>query len=187
MKDAPNVYPVKKQEFLSKMAALGIIDSNSFLSAQQKIKQYLFNIGRLQGICDTIAALSFYKRCSVRYNALLAFTTNSSKSFGTSSLGGKCAVSYRIKSGKSKIKGISTQMKDVIKTGVQIVHILSFCGTLLCGVLGVVYEIIGPVKYKQLLSSFGISNGFERTWIWAVVMLILLLSTHFIKAELLSK
>ncbi len=70
MKDAPNVYPVKKQEFLSKMAALGIIDSNSFLSAQQKIKQYLFNIGRLQGICDTIAALSFYKRCSVRYNAL---------------------------------------------------------------------------------------------------------------------
>ena len=33
MKDAPNVYPVKKQEFLSKMAALGIIDSNSFLSA----------------------------------------------------------------------------------------------------------------------------------------------------------
>lgn len=62
MKDAPNVYPVKKQEFLSKMAALGIIDSNSFLSAQQKIKQYLFNIGRLQGICDTIAALSFYDR-----------------------------------------------------------------------------------------------------------------------------
>ena len=78
-------------------------------------------------------------------------------------------------------------MKDVIKTGVQIVHILSFCGTLLCGVRGVVYAIIGPVKYKQLLSSFGISNGFERTWIWAVVMLILLLSTHFIKAELLSK
>ena len=38
-------------------------------------------------------------------------------------------------------------MKDVIKTGVQIVHILSFCGTLLCGVLGVVYEIIGPVNY----------------------------------------
>lgn len=70
--------------------------------------------------------------------------------------------------------------KDVIKTVVQIVHILSFCGTLLCGVLGVVYEIIGPVKYKQLLSSFGISKGFERTWIWAVVMLILLLSTHFI-------
>ncbi len=77
-------------------------------------------------------------------------------------------------------------MKDVIKTVVQIVHILSFCGTLLGGVLGVVYEIIGPVKYKQLLSSFGISKGFERTWIWAVVMLILLLSTHFIKAELLS-
>ena len=120
-------------------------------------------------------------------HALLAFTTNSSKSFGTSSLGGKCAVSYRIKSGKSKIKGISTQMKDVIKTGVQIVHILSFCGTLLCGVLGVVYAIIGPVKYKQLLSSFGISNGFERTWLWAVMMLILLLSTHFIKAKLLSK
>lgn len=78
-------------------------------------------------------------------------------------------------------------MKDVIKTFVQIVHILSFCGTLLCGALGVVYEIIGPAKYEQLLSSFGISNGFERTWLWAVMMLILLLSTHFIKAKLLSK
>ena len=33
MKDAPNVYPVEKQEFLSKMTVLGIIDSNSFLSA----------------------------------------------------------------------------------------------------------------------------------------------------------
>ena len=38
MKDAPNIYPVKKQEFLSKMTALGVIDSNSFLSAQQKVK-----------------------------------------------------------------------------------------------------------------------------------------------------
>lgn len=73
---------------------------------------------------------------------------------------------------------------DVSEQG--IILFKSFCGTLLCGVLGVVYEIIGPVKYKQLLSSFGISNGFECTWIWAVVMLILLLSTHFIKAELLS-
>lgn len=60
-------------------------------------------------------------------------------------------------------------------------------GLLLCGALGVVYEIIGPAKYEQLLSSFGISNGFERTWLWAVMMLILLLSTHFIKAKLLSK
>lgn len=56
-------------------------------------------------------------------------------------------------------------MKDVIKTFVQIVHILSFGGLLLCGALGVVYEIIGPAKYEQLLSSFGISNGFERTWL----------------------
>ena len=44
-------------------------------------------------------------------------------------------------------------MKDVIKTFVQIVHILSFGGLLLCGALGVVYEIIGPAKYEQLLSS----------------------------------
>lgn len=33
MKDAPNVYPVKKQEFLSKMTALGIIGPNFFPSA----------------------------------------------------------------------------------------------------------------------------------------------------------
>lgn len=40
-------------------------------------------------------------------------------------------------------------MKDAIKTFVQIVHILSFGGLLLCGALGVVYEIIGPAKYEQ--------------------------------------
>lgn len=96
-------------------------------------------------------------------------------------------ISYRIKSGKSKIKGISTQMKDVIKTGVQIsAHFVVLRYAALRGAWCCICNI-GPVKYKQLLSSFGISNGFERTWIWAVVMLILLLSTHFIKAELLSK
>lgn len=33
IKDAPNVYPVKKQEFLSKMTALGIIGPDFFPSA----------------------------------------------------------------------------------------------------------------------------------------------------------
>lgn len=69
---------------------------------------------------------------------------------------------------------------------VQIVYILSFCGTLLFGMLGVVCEIIGYGKYNQWLSLFGVSNGFERTWLWAAVMLILLISTHFIKAKLLT-
>ena len=75
-------------------------------------------------------------------------------------------------------------MKDVIKTFVQIVHILSFGGLLLCGALGVVYEIIGPAKYEHLLSSFGSCNGGERTGMWAVMMLILFRSTQFIKAKL---
>ena len=38
-------------------------------------------------------------------HALLVFTTNSSKSFGTSSLGGKCAVSHRLKTGSWKDAG----------------------------------------------------------------------------------
>lgn len=72
-------------------------------------------------------------------------------------------------------------MKGVIKIAVQIVHILSFCGMLLCGCLGVVCEIIGPAKYNEFLSLFGVSNGFVCTWLCAAVTLILLISTHFTK------
>lgn len=45
MKDAPNVYPVKKQEFLSKMTALGIIGPDFFPSAQQYDGEIVLQLG----------------------------------------------------------------------------------------------------------------------------------------------
>ncbi len=71
--------------------------------------------------------------------------------------------------------------------GVQVVHVLSFCGVLVCGVLGVVYEIIGHAKFEQALSAIGISKGFERFWVVSAIMLFLLITTYFIKIKLFSR
>lgn len=77
-------------------------------------------------------------------------------------------------------------MKRMINVIVQIIHILSFCGIILTGVLGAIYEIIGHSRFEQMLSLIGVSNGFERTRVVGTIMLFLLISTYFIKAKLLA-
>ncbi len=75
-------------------------------------------------------------------------------------------------------------MKEIIKMLVQAVHVLSFCGVILSGVLGAVYEIIGHAGFEQILSAIGISKGFEQIWVVSAIMLLLLITTYFIKAKL---
>ena len=77
-------------------------------------------------------------------------------------------------------------MKEILKMIVQVVHVLSFCGVILSGTLGAVYEIIGHAKFEQVLSAIGISKGFERIWVVSAIMLLLLITTYFIKAKLFS-
>ena len=77
-------------------------------------------------------------------------------------------------------------MKQNIKIIVQIVHVLSFCGVILSGVLGAVYEIIGHVKFEQALSAIGISKGFEGFWVVSAILLLSLITTYFIKTKLFS-
>lgn len=74
-------------------------------------------------------------------------------------------------------------MKEAFKIIVQVVRILSFGGVIFTGVLGVLYEILGHAKFEQILSTIGISNGFERTWIVSAIMLIVLVVTCFIKVN----
>lgn len=75
-------------------------------------------------------------------------------------------------------------MKEIIKMLVQAVHVLSFCGVILTGVLGAVYEIIGHVRFEQMLSAIGISKGFERIWVVSAIMLVLLIATYIIKTKM---
>lgn len=77
-------------------------------------------------------------------------------------------------------------MKEILKMIVQVIHVLSFCGVILSGILGAVYEIIGHAKFEQVLSAIGISKGFERIWVVSATMLLLLITTYFIKAKLFS-
>lgn len=75
-------------------------------------------------------------------------------------------------------------MRERAKHIVKFVHILSFCGTLIVGALGIVYELVGYAKFEQMLSGIGISNGLGWLWIVGAVMLLLLIATHFIKEKL---
>ena len=75
-------------------------------------------------------------------------------------------------------------MRERAKRIVKFVHTLSFCGTLIVGALGNVYELVGHAKFEQMLSGIGISNGLGWLWIVFVVMLLLLIATHFIKEKL---
>lgn len=77
-------------------------------------------------------------------------------------------------------------MKEIIKIIVQVIHFLSFGGVILAGILGVVYEIIGHAKFEQILSTIGISKGFERIWIISALMILLLIITYFIKVKFLA-
>ena len=52
---------------------------------------------------------------------------------------------------------------------------------MLSGALGVIYEIVGHAKFEKILFSIGISNGFEKMWIFSATMLCLLPIISFIK------
>ena len=64
-------------------------------------------------------------------------------------------------------------MKEVIKKIIQLVQVFLFCGLMLSGALGVLYEIVGHAKFEKILFSIGISNGFEKMWIFSAKMLLL--------------
>lgn len=77
-------------------------------------------------------------------------------------------------------------MRVIIEIIVQVVHVLSFCLLMFVGVLGAVYEIIGHAKFEKILSLIGVSKGFERIWIVGIIMLLLFITTYFIKVKLFS-
>ena len=72
----------------------------------------------------------------------------------------------------------------MIRKTVQFIHIISFCGVLICSALGVLYEIIGYSKFEQLLSSIGIANGYNLLLIVGIITLALLIITYVIKIKL---
>ena len=69
-------------------------------------------------------------------------------------------------------------MKELVRIIVQVMHFLSFCGVMLTGGLGVMYEIIGHAKFEQMVSAIGISKGFEKIWIVSAILLLLLMVTY---------
>lgn len=75
-------------------------------------------------------------------------------------------------------------MKDIIKFIVNAIYRLAFVGTIVVGMVGAVYEIIGHAKFQALLASIGILNGFEQYWTVSIILLLVLVVTHFAKVAL---
>ena len=56
--------------------------------------------------------------------------------------------------------------------------------SIIVGIFGAVYEIVGYAKFEQLLSSIGISNGFRLFYFFGTVVLILLIISCLINRQL---
>lgn len=75
-------------------------------------------------------------------------------------------------------------MKLIFIKIVSVVHTVSFCGVILAGALGALYEIVGYAKFQDMLSAMGISKGFERIWAISAILLLLFIATYFIKNKI---
>jgi len=66
----------------------------------------------------------------------------------------------------------------------QIVYTTSLCGMAIGWVLGIIYEIIGPVKFAQILESLGIHISITQIWLIFAIMLVLLIISYIVKTKL---
>ena len=78
-------------------------------------------------------------------------------------------------------------MKEIIKIIIKTIHVISFCLLFFVYVISVIYEIIGRIKFEQMLSSIGLSNGSKLLWIVGITVLLLFIITYFIKYKFLDK
>lgn len=74
-------------------------------------------------------------------------------------------------------------MKDIIKVLINAIHAFSLGTIVLLWIIGAVDEIIGPVKFEQIFSAIGISNGLKCYWIISSIVLVLLITTYLIKVK----
>ena len=77
-------------------------------------------------------------------------------------------------------------MKEIIRVVVNLIHYIALLGTMISGILGVIYEIVGHAKFEKMLSAIGISKGFAFVWIVGLIMLILYVITFFIKMKIFN-
>ena len=59
----------------------------------------------------------------------------------------------------------------------KLTNILSLCGLILIGLIGVVYELLGHGYFEKLCGALGIPNGFRLVWICGIVLLLLFAAT----------
>ena len=75
-------------------------------------------------------------------------------------------------------------MRDFARIIINILHIISFVGLTVSGLIGVIYEVIGWTIFERFFSKIGISKGFELVWVIGAISLIVLLLTYFIKTKI---
>ena len=95
-----------------------------------------------------------------------------------------CTDRYlRIQPSLLELKEMCVEMRTIIKVLINTIHGFSFCMMVLLWVIGAIEEIIGPVKFEQICSAVGISNGVKCYWIIGTIVIILISTTYLIKVK----
>ena len=76
-------------------------------------------------------------------------------------------------------------MRKIILMSIQVIQAISIGWLILAVFLGVLYEFVGYQKFEQMLSTIGVTNGFNLIWIISLIIFVLLVIIHFIKPRLL--
>ena len=75
-------------------------------------------------------------------------------------------------------------MNGVIKIIINVLHIISFVGLAVSGLIGAISEIVGWGIIDRIFFKIGISRGFELLMIIGYISLTILLVTYFIKTKI---
>ena len=63
-------------------------------------------------------------------------------------------------------------------------NILSLCGMMLIGLIGVIYELLGHGHFQKLCNSLGIPDSFRLVWICGIITLLLFAGTSIVMNRL---
>ena len=75
-------------------------------------------------------------------------------------------------------------MKEVLREVVKIVYAILSGGAALVVILSIICELVGVAKYEKLLSILGISNGFEKTFIFSGIIVFFWIMSYMIKNKM---
>ena len=71
-------------------------------------------------------------------------------------------------------------MKSALRIVLLIINRISFVLVFLCGISGIVEQLLGPGNYEKMLKKLKIPLSYEQWWLFMLVCLIVLIITYIL-------